>query len=60
MARHLLLQDRTINVFYCPLIPSWSCIAHVKTRDMVITLSVVVAICVMSLIFTLIAFYYLP
>jgi len=59
-ARRRLLTDRTISVYYCPRIPSWSCIAHVKTRDIVIKLSAVATMSVVSLIFTLIAFYYLP
>lgn len=59
-ARHYFLQDKKINVFYCPLIPSLSCIAHLKLSDIMITVSTVVVFCAVSLIFTLLAFYYLP
>ena len=59
-ARRLLLKDKNINVYYCPLIPSWSCIAHVQARDIVISVSMIAAISAVALIFTLLAYYYLP
>jgi len=59
-ARRPLLQNKNINVYYCPLIPSWSCIAHVQLRDIVIGVSAVGVASAVSLVFTLFAFYYLP
>lgn len=59
-ARRLLLKNKHLNVYYCPSIPSRSCIAHVQICDIVINVSVAVASSAVSLIFTLIAFYYLP
>ena len=59
-ARRHFMQDKKINVYYCPLIPSLSCIAHLQLRDIMISVSAVVAFSAGSLIFTLLAFYYLP
>ena len=59
-ARSLLLKNKKTSVYYCPLIPSWSCITHVQARDIAIKVSLIVAASVVSLIFTLLAFYYLP
>ena len=59
-ARGLLLKNDNINVYYCPLIPSWSCITHVQTRDIARNASVLVATSAVSLIFTMLAFHYLP
>lgn len=60
VVRRHFLQDKKINVFYCPLIPSLSCITHIQFRDIVISVSTVVAFSAGSLLFTLLAFYYLP
>ena len=60
VARRRFMQDKKINVYYCPLIPSLSCIAHLQLRDIMISVSAVVAFTAGSLIFTLLAFYYLP
>ena len=59
-ARRPLLQNKNVNVYYCPLIPSWSCIAHAQIRDIVIGVSAAVAMSAGALMFTLLAFYYLP
>ena len=59
-ARRPFLQNKNIKVYYCPLIPSLSCIAHTPTRDIVIGLSAAVGASVVSVIATLLAFYYLP
>ena len=59
-ARRLLLKDENIDVYFCPQIPSLSCIAHVPTRDIAITVSAAVATSAVSLLFTLLAFHYLP
>jgi hypothetical protein len=59
-ARRPFLQNKNIKVYYCPLIPSWSCIAHTPTRDIVIGLSAAVGASALALIFTLLAFHYLP
>ena len=59
-ARRPFLQNKNIKVYYCPLIPSLSCIAHTPTRDIVIGLSAAVGASAVSLIFTLLTYYYLP
>lgn len=59
-ARRILMKDKNINVYYCPSIPSWSCISHVQIGDIVISVCFAVASSVVSLIFTLFAYYYLP
>ena len=60
VARCRFMQDKKINVYYCPLIPSLSCITHLQLSDIMITVSVVVAFNAVLLIVTLLAFYYLP
>ena len=60
VARRPFMQDKKINVYYCPLIPSLSCITHLKLSDIMITVSAVVAFNAVLLIVTLLAFYYLP
>ena len=60
VARRPFMQDKKINVYYCPLIPSLSCITHLKLSDIMIIVSVVVAFNAVLLIVTLLAFYYLP
>lgn len=60
VARRPFMQDKKINVYYCPLIPSLSCITHLKLSDIMITVSVVVGFNAVLLIVTLLAFYYLP
>jgi len=60
VARRRFMQDKKINVYYCPLIPSLSCITHLQLSDIMITVSVVVAFNAVLLIVTLLAFYYLP
>ena len=60
VARRRFMQDQKINVYYCPLIPSLSCIAHLQLSDIMISVSAVVAFSAGSLIVTLLAFYYLP
>ena len=59
-ARRPLLENKNIDVHYCPLNPSWSCIAQAQTRDIVIGVSAAVAASAVSLMLTLLAFYYLP
>ena len=59
-ARRPFLQNKNIKVYYCPLIPSLSCIAHVHPRDIVISLSAAGAASVVLLACTLLAFYCLP
>lgn len=59
-ARRPLLKNKNIDVHYCPLNPSWSCIAQAQTRDIVIGVSAAVAASAVSLMLTLLAFYYLP
>lgn len=60
VARRRFMQDKKINVYYCPLIPSLSCITHLQFSDIMIIVSAVVAFSAGSLILTLLAFYYLP
>ena len=60
VARRRFMQDKKINVYYCPLIPSLSCITHLQLSDIMISVSAVVAFSAGSLIVTLLAFYYLP
>lgn len=60
VARCRFMQDKKINVYYCPLIPSLSCITHLQLSDIMISVSAVVAFSAGSLIGTLLAFYYLP
>ena len=60
VARRLFMQDKKINVYYCPLIPSLSCITHLQLSDIMITVSAVVGFNAVLLIVTLLAFYYLP
>ena len=60
VARRRFMQDKKINVYYCPLIPSLSCITHLQLSDIMITVSVVVAFNAVLLIVTLLAFFYLP
>ena len=60
VARRRFMQDKKINVYYCPLIPSLSCITHLQLSDIIISVSAVVAFCAGSLIVTLLAFFYLP
>ena len=60
VARRPFMQDKKINVYYCPLIPSLSCITHLQLSDIMISVSAVVAFSAGSLIVTLLAFYYLP
>ena len=60
VARRRFMQDKKINVYYCPLIPSLSCITHLQLSDIMISVSAVVAFSAVSLIVTLLAFYYLP
>ena len=60
VARRRFMQDKKINVYYCPLIPSLSCITHLQLSDIMITVSAVVAFNAVLLIVTLLAFYYLP
>jgi hypothetical protein len=60
VARRPFMQDKKINVYYCPLIPSLSCITHLKLSDIMITVSVMVGFNAVLLIVTLLAFYYLP
>ena len=60
VARRRFMQDKKINVYYCPLIPSLSCITHLQLSDIMITVSVVVGFNAVLLIVTLLAFYYLP
>ena len=60
VARRRFMQDKKINVYYCPLIPSLSCITHRQLSDIMISVSAVVAFSAGSLIVTLLAFYYLP
>ena len=59
-ARRHFMQDKKINVYYCPLIPSLSCITHLQLSDIMISVSAVVAFSAGALIVTLLAFYYLP
>lgn len=59
-ARRHFMHDKKINVYYCPLIPSLSCITHLQLSDIMISVSAVVAFSAGSLIVTLLAFYYLP
>ena len=59
-ASRRFMQDKKINVYYCPLIPSLSCITHLQLSDIMITVSVVVAFNAVLLIVTLLAFFYLP
>lgn len=59
-ARLQFLQRKNINVFYCPSIPSMSCITHLQFRDIVISVGTMAAFSVVLLMFTLLAFYYLP
>ena len=54
------LLNKNIDVHYCPLNPSWSCLAQAQTRDIVLGVSAAVAASAVSLMFTLLAFYYLP
>lgn len=58
--RRRFMQDKKINVYYCPLIPSLSCITHLQLSDIMITVSAVVAFNAVLLIVSLLAFYYLP
>ena len=60
VTRRRFMQDKKINVYYCPLIPSLSCITHLQLSDIMISVSAVVAFSAGSLIVTLLAFYYLP
>ena len=60
VARRRFMQDKKINVYYCPLIPSLSCITHLQLSDIMISVSAVVAFSAGSLIVTLLAFFYLP
>ena len=60
VARRRFMQDKKINVYYCPLIPSLSCITHLQLSDIMISVSAVVAFSAGLLIVTLLAFYYLP
>ena len=60
VARRRFMQDKKINVYYCPLIPSLSCITHLQLSDIMISVSAVVAFSAGALIVTLLAFYYLP
>ena len=60
VARRRFMQDKKINVYYCPLVPSLSCITHLQLSDIMISVSAVVAFSAGSLIVTLLAFYYLP
>lgn len=60
VARRRFMQDKKINVYYCPLIPSLSCITHLQLSDIMITVSAVVGFNAVLLIATLLAFYYLP
>ena len=59
-ARRVLLKNKSVDVYYCSQLPSVSCISHVKTREIAITICGVAAFCAVSLMFTLLAFYYLP
>ena len=59
-ARRVLLKNKSVDVYYCSQLPSVSCISHVKTREIAITICGVTAFCAVSLMFTLLAFYYLP
>ena len=59
-ARRLLLKNKSVDVYYCSQLPSVSCISHVKTREIAIIICVAVAISAVSLMFTLLAYYYLP
>lgn len=59
-ARRPFLQNKNIKVYYCPQIPSVSCIAHTPTRDIVMGLSAAVGASAVSLACTLLAFYCLP
>ena len=60
VARRPFMQDKKINVYYCPLIPSLSCITHLKLSDIVISVGIMAAFNVVLLMLTLLAFYYLP
>ena len=59
-ARRFLLKNKSVDVYFCSQLPSVSCISHVKTREIAIKICGVAAICAVSLMFTLLAFYYLP
>lgn len=59
-ARRFLLKNKSVEVYYCALLPSLSCISHVQTSEIVMQVCVAVVIGVVSLMFTLLAFYYLP
>lgn len=59
-ARRPFPQDKNVNVYYCPLNPSWSCVAHARIRDVAIGVSAAVAASVVTLALTLLAFYRLP
>jgi hypothetical protein len=59
-AKSRFQKNKNTTVYYCPQIPSVSCIAHTPTRDIVIGLSAAVGASAVSLIFTLLTYYYLP
>lgn len=59
-ARRVLLKNKSVDVYYCSQLPSVSCISHVQARDIVISVSMIAAISAVALIFTLLAYYYLP
>ena len=59
-AKSRFQKNKNTTVYYCPQIPSVSCIAHTPTRDIVIGLSAAVGASALALIFTLIVFYRLP
>jgi hypothetical protein len=59
-AKSRFQKNKNTTVYYCPQIPSVSCIAHTPNRDIVIGLSAAVGASAVSLIFTLLTYYYLP
>lgn len=59
-AKSRFQKNKNTTVYYCPQIPSVSCIAHTPTRDIVIGLSAAVGASALALIFTLFVFYRLP
>ena len=59
-ARRPFLQNKKTAVYYCPMLPSWSCLAHARARDIVIGVSAAVAASAGSLALTVLAFCHLP
>ena len=59
-AKRPFLRNKNVDVYYCPLNPTWSYIAHAQIRDIVTGVSAAVVMSAGSLMLTLSAFYYLP